>query len=152
MMNNLFMGFLFIIGIVLIACYTDIDKHTNASCKSDALRKANIGILVIGLLFMCLSVGKFVCTAKCDCGESGDASGKVYAGFVLVLSIVLLSLSSTILANAKKCGVSASKSPNTLLGISITLLLLSAGYIAFSIYLTYQTGGMMFSNAKLSNA
>jgi len=145
------MGFLFIIGVLLIVCYFDIDKNVKKNCTSDKLRDANTGLLVIGMIFISITTGKMMCNWKCDCPSESGGSSKLYIAFVFVLSIVLLTLSSIIKAEGagKSCPLNT-KSTDTILGLSICLIILSGGYLGYSAYLSFQTGGMMFTGVKSS--
>ena len=122
---------LFVLGITLTASHFDIDKHTKASCDSNKLRRANKGLLVIGILFMCLSLGMFSCQSYCDCSKVSFSLGAdVYVGIIFLLSITLIVISSIIKSETNnKCLDEKITSPNLILITSILSLLVSLLYI-----------------------
>jgi len=128
MLNHLFTLFLFIIGMLLIVFHFDIENHTRSTCDSDSLRKANKGLLIIGTIFVSLSIAYTICQSKCNCNTT-DFSHEMYVGFIFILSGVLVGLSSTIMSQVKNNCAKSTSSPSVILGISITSLVLTAIYL-----------------------
>ena len=119
----------------------DIDSKIPNACKSRTVRDANKGLLILGMLFVATSLAMLGAPLVCDCSKLnvGDGPSEVYAGFILLLSIVLIILASLIKSNITKpndCPVDSS-SPGIVLGIGIVMLLLSAGVLGTSVYEMY---------------
>ena len=147
MKSTLFTGFLFIMGLLLMIFSFDIDSRIKKDCESDDLRKANIGLMIIGTFFVAVASSRFYCMSTCSCTSSSDLSLEMYAGFIFLMSIVLVSLSSIIKSKFSKCDKKSSKSqsPDVLLGISCSLLILSFGYFASLFYESYRGSGKVSS-------
>ena len=95
--SNAMKAILIILGIALIADSLTISKNLPADCKSDDLRNANRGILVIGTGFMTAGISWF---AFGGCGESTGWGVDVFVGFFGVLGIVLTTLAGVVNSNA----------------------------------------------------
>jgi hypothetical protein len=135
-----------------MVCSFDIDGRIKENCEHDDLRKANLGLMVIGTFFVAISGSKMYCNATCVCSSTVSLSVEVYAVFIFLLSIVLVSLSSIINTKFKLCNredKGETKSPDTVLGISVSLLILSFGYLSFVFYENYR-GSISFN--KMSRA
>jgi len=139
MKSTMFTGFLFIMGLLLMIFSFDIESRIKKDCESDDLRKANIGLLIIGTFFVAIASSTFYCMSTCSC-TSTDLSLEVYIGFIFFMSIVLVTLSSIIKTKFEKCDKKSGKSqsPDVLLGISCCLLILSFGYLASIFYESYK--------------
>lgn len=126
-MIQIFSAFLFILGFILIYLSFAIDNDIKNSCdKSDSVRKANKGLLVIGVILVTLASSYLFCQLNCNC-TGNDLSNEIYAVVVLILSIILISLSSVIISG--NCN-SSKTSSNLVLTLSIFLLLSSIAYFA----------------------
>ena len=138
MLNEIIIWFSLVLGVFLMYFSFDIDAKLPVTCKSRAVRNANKGLLVLGMLFVAVSVGMITAPRLCDCSKLGVKEGpaEIYAGFMLILSIVLVVLSSIIKANTTKdkdCYID-SASPGAVLGIGITMMVLSLIFFGNSAY------------------
>tara|TARA_Y100000389_G_scaffold35271_1_gene29993 strand:+ start:958 stop:1413 length:456 start_codon:yes stop_codon:yes gene_type:complete len=137
MLNKLLIWFSLVLGILLMYFSFDIDSKIPNTCKSKTVRDANKGLLILGMLFVATSLAMLGAPLICDCSKLnvGEGPSEVYAGFILLLSIVLIILSSLI-KKSNDCYVDSS-SPAIVLGIGIIMLLLSAGVLGNSVYQMY---------------
>ena len=137
MLNKLLIWFSLVLGILLMYFSFDIDSKIPNTCKSRTVRDANKGLLILGMLFVATSLAMLGAPLVCDCSKLnvGEGPSEVYAGFILLLSIVLIILSSLI-RKSNDCYVDSS-SPGIVLGIGIIMLLLSAGVLGNSVYQMY---------------
>ena len=141
MFNEIIIWFSLVLGFFLMYFSFDIDSKIPVTCKSRSVRSANRGLLLLGMLFVAVSVGMITAPQLCDCSKLGVKEGpvEIYAGFMLILSIVLVVLSSIIKANTTKdkdCYID-SASPGIVLGIGITMMVLSLVVFGNSAYQIY---------------
>lgn len=141
MLNTIIIWFSLVLGFFLMYFSFDIDSKIPVTCKSRAVRNANKGLLVLGMLFVAVSIGMITAPQLCDCSKLGVKEGplEIYAGFMLILSIVLVSLSAIIKSNTTKdndCHID-SASPDIVLGIGITMMVLSLVVFGNNVYQTY---------------
>jgi hypothetical protein len=137
MSNYIFSSFLFILGILLIWCHFSIDNVLDPTCDDyKKVNKANKGLLVIGLLFSSLSFSYSLCHYTCKLMPPSSGLGtNMYAGFILFLSITLVTLSGIINSSKKTCLKGTTKGINYALGVSITMLVLSILYVAYKVFM-----------------
>ena len=78
MKSTMFTGFLFIMGLLLMIFSFDIDSRIKKDCESDDLRKANIGLMIIGTFFVAMSSTRFYCMSTCSCTSSTNLSMEMF--------------------------------------------------------------------------
>jgi hypothetical protein len=123
---GMFMGLMFIVGLVLtIYAFKIAPKVKNCSSKS---QNAARGLLVMGVMMLCVSATYMVC----GCGRSlGKGTlGTSFVVFMLIVGIITIALSSII---HKECGAAKSDTP-ALITLSVLMTVLSGGYLVFKGY------------------
>ena len=135
MILNMFMIFLFMIGLLLtILSFHTYNKLTN--CFSATLRSDLRSSIVIGSILMGLAIGFLACKKKCDCNFSKKSSWQMYAILVslIILGIYVSILSKNIKDETTKCNIDLGIIPHLLYWISVIQAVIPSLYLAYLAY------------------
>ncbi len=129
MINQLFAIAMLILGAILMVTNFQIDNSLrNRHCDDTQLKNSNKGILVMGTVSVVASLSYLICQAKCGSGQSVVIETEMYAGFCLVLGIVIVVLASIIQSRAKAVpDCSDAKNHTTLITILGSIMIVGAG-------------------------
>lgn len=137
MLNQLFALCVLILGLVMLVTNFQIDHSLRQQhCEDDALNNANKGILVLAVAAVVSSLAYMACAAKCSGLEETVLATELYAGFALVLGIVLISLGSVInsRAGAVPSCASAKHHANTVITIGVIMTVACGSYLGWYAY------------------
>ena len=130
--NHIFMGLIFVIGLIITTTSWDIDsKLQDKNCTSSSLKTANKLALIIGVIFITSSLSFFGCSYKCQSVMSG-LNITVSLTSLLILGIILIVLGS-IISSASTGACVNDGSPISIWGLGL-LIVLSCLYYFFSTY------------------
>lgn len=153
-MNIIMKVFMLLFGFLLLYFSFDISAQLKSNCESNLLRKCNQGILIIGLIFLFLGISFFAVPTLCDCSNSpGGISSELISGFIIILSITLIVLSSIIRSESSKSSNcdNSSKSPMICLITGIVLLVLAVGNISNKLYLERASKSSSLEHVGMAN-
>jgi hypothetical protein len=140
-LDNVFMGVIFVLGIILSIVSTMIDKSASnfPTCYTSKARNALRLILVLGVIFAVSSISFAVCQYKCGPCEGVSIAFNVYVGISFVLSAVITGLASSLNKelNATKCP-GAAKMATGLIGMGATAVAFCLGRIGYQSYEKYK--------------
>lgn len=139
MINQLFAVAMLILGLILMGTNFTIDNALKGDkCDDTQLKQANKGILVMGTIVVVTSLSYLFCQAKCGQGKAVVFETKVYAGFCLVLGIVIVVLASIIQSRAKTVHTcSDAKAQTTIITVlGYVMIVFSTGYFGMEAYQT----------------
>jgi len=130
--NQLFMIFVFIIGIVLFSISWNVDeKLQNTTCTSKPLKTSNKLVLCIGTILISFSLSFFGCSTYCDKTFESQSS-LIHVASVFILGILLTVLGGIINTNSiDDCSNSASSSTIWILGVLLTIISVLYFYMKF---------------------
>lgn len=137
---TLFIGLLFVIGILLVVTSFMAYSKLTESCKSKKLRTYLRWCVITGSVLLTISIMYMVCTSKeeCKCNFNIDAGWKIYLTlFILVvMGGFLVFLASGISSEIKSagCNVDLGSLPSVLMGIAISQIVLPVIYIGIVVY------------------
>jgi cytochrome bd-type quinol oxidase subunit 2 len=125
--KEILMGLMFIVGLVLTifafkiaSSVTDCNTHSQ-----NALR----GLLVMGVMLM--SISGTTLGINCDIGKSDKSvNGMIFVILMLIIGIITTALVSVIHKNCED----ARKDTPVLLTLSVLIMVVSLGYLGYSIY------------------
>ena len=141
--GNLFFVIMFIIGVILTATSMNIDQNIENTCASNKLRKANKGLLIIGVTFIVGAISYMICQWKAGGTSFGGTEMHIYMAFGLVLSLVLLVLTSIIQAESKdSCDTKGSST--FVLVVSVITVTLILGYSGYNFYKSKEGGTSLY--------
>ena len=126
MINQLFAIAMLILGAILMVTNFQIDNSLKSQCDDTQLKNSNKGILVMGTVSVVASLSYLICQASCGPGQSVVIETEMYAGFCLVVGIVIVVLASIIQSRAKAQCLDA-KNHTTLITILGSLMIVGAG-------------------------
>jgi len=131
--NQLFMIFVFIIGIVLFSISWSVDeKLQTTSCTSKPLKTSNKLVLCIGTILIAFSLSFFGCSTYCEKTFDSGPSLLMHVAGIFVLGILLTVLGGIINANSiDNCSNSASSSTIWVLGVLLTIISVLYFYMKF---------------------
>ena len=137
MINQLFAISILVLGLIMLVTNFQIDNALRGqNCEDVALNNANKGILVIAVAAIVSSLSYMACIAKCsDTGEN-ILETELYAGFTLVLGIVLISLGSVVnsRAGAVPSCAAAKHHSGLLVTIGVIMTVVAGGYLGWYAY------------------
>jgi hypothetical protein len=140
-LDNVFMGVIFVVGIILTVISTMVDKSASnfPTCYSSKARNALRLILVLGVIFAVSSISFAICQFKCAPCEGISVAFDVYVGIALVLSAVITGLAASLNKelDATKCP-DASKMATGLIGMGVTSLAFCIGISGYQGYENYK--------------
>ena len=113
-----------------------IDQNLQQSCASEALRKANKGLLILGSILSMSTIAYFWCKSKCSL-KSPEYGLATYLSFTAVLGAVLMGLGIVISTESKNTCASASH---------YGVIVLALGGLMFGVPILY--GGMQLVEKK----
>lgn len=131
--NTIFMMFIFILGFFLTWASWNIqsklDKATD--CTKVNVKRANQGVMVIGLTFIVSSISFYICMTKCHCSGNGRGySMDFYAVSSLFLGITLIVLGSIIVGGANDaCKAVKGTYANMILITGVFMTVICFGYL-----------------------
>jgi hypothetical protein len=140
-LDNVFMGVIFVVGIILTVISTMVDKSASnfPTCYSSKARNALRLILVLGVIFAVSSISFAICQFKCAPCEGISVAFDVYVGIALVLSAVITGLAASLNKelDATKCP-DASKMATGMIGMGVTSLAFCIGISGYQGYENYK--------------
>jgi hypothetical protein len=127
--KEILMGLMFIVGLILtIFAFKIASDVTGCNANSqNALR----GLLVMGVMLMSISATNL--GMNCDTGKSDKSNhmnGMIFVILMLIIGIVTTALVSVIHKNCED----ARKDTPILLTLSVLIMVVSLGYLGYSIY------------------
>jgi hypothetical protein len=130
--------FIFIIGCVLLATNFKID-HALSNCpNSNSARNTNKFVLILSLISILVSLSYMICQSKLHSIRGalvGNYGPTFYLGFILMIGITLIISGSTLVNSAKNDNCpEAANSANTVLGLGITMTVVTSIYFAYVIF------------------
>lgn len=137
---TLFIGLLFVIGILLVITSFMAYSKLTESCKSKKLRTYLRWCVIIGSVLLTISIMYIVCTTKkgCKCDFDIDAGWKIYLTLFILVTMggLLVFLASGIRSEIKSagCNVDLGSLPSVLMGIAITQIVLPVIYTGIVVY------------------
>jgi hypothetical protein len=140
--DNVFMGIIFVVGIILsvIGLITDKSASNSPTCYSSKARNILRSILVIGVIFAVSSISFAVCQYKCSPCRGENLALEIYVGIALVLSTLITGLSVSLNneLDSTKCP-DAAKMATGLIGMGVTSLAFCIGMVVYLRYEKYKT-------------
>lgn len=134
-----FIGILFIIGLLLVTMSFYAYSKLGVQCVSDSLKTKLRIAIVIGSALLALAAGFYICIrhASCVCPSLGESTNEMYfmTGFSLISGIILMILTFGINSDLKdpSCNVDLGMFPWFLGGIATIQIVLSVVYIIYTI-------------------
>lgn len=122
--NKLLAIVVMVLGLFLTAVSLRLSSiiESKPECmKKASLLNSNRGVLILGLLMFSSSGAYLLCKMNCSGEVNGSSSELVYAGFNLVLGIVVIVLFSIIHSQLKSCVRSLSNIDSMLVIIGIVI-------------------------------
>ena len=118
--NNIFIGVMLILGIILFYTSWEIDSklQEKGNCISTSLKTSNKIVLCIGLTLIVASLSFFTCSKVTD--NNFNFSLEVYIGLVTILGFILVVLGSIISGSARDACEVSGTSIIWILGLLIT--------------------------------
>jgi len=129
-MNNYFILFIAIIGIILAILNNTIERRLSDTCTSNAIQTSLRVILVISVTFIVSSICYLICNMKCNClkAESSLSSPMMFfLPFVGILGIILISTGAVIKNELSKLNCADSSAPSWIIAIGSFCLIGSIG-------------------------
>lgn len=137
MINQLFAVAMLVLGAILMVTNFKIDNALKGDkCDDTQLKNCNKGILVMGTVSVVSALSYLMYQSRCGQGQAVVFETEMYAGFCLVLGIVIVVLASIIQSRAKAVPACAdAKSHTTLITIlGSVMIVVSAGYLGMYAY------------------
>ena len=137
---HIFMFLLFAIGILLLMITLSADSKLGTDCTSKDLRTKLRMAIILGTVFLTISLGYAVCVMKkgCKCDFGQRATWKIYTMLAVLMGMggFLLYLTLGIHSDLKKdgCKVDLGVIPTILMWLSIVQIVLPIMYIAYIVY------------------
>jgi hypothetical protein len=136
-LDNVFMGVIFVVGIILSVISIMADKSASnfPTCYTSKVRTPLRLILVLGVILAVSSISFAVCQYNCaPCGHK-DFAINLYLGISLVLAVTITGLSASLNKelDATKCPA-ASKMATALVGMGATSIVACLGMIGYQSY------------------
>ena len=129
--NQIFMGIIFTIGLVLTTVAWDIEsKLEKKNCLSSSLKTSTKLCLMIGVIFITSSISFFGCSYKCGSVMGGYSIG-VYIITLFVLGIILIVLGSLISASSSTENCESNSSYSSIWAIGVFMVLTCLIYLGF---------------------
>ena len=118
--NNIFIGVMLILGIILFYTSWEIDSklQEKRNCVSTSLKTSNKIVLCIWLTLIVTSLSFFTCSKVTD--SNFNFSLEVYIGLVTILGLILVVLGSIISGSARDACEVSGTSIIWILGLLIT--------------------------------
>ena len=137
MINQLFSLAILVLGVVMLVTNFQIDHALRGQhCEDVALNNANKGILVLAVAAMVSSLAYMTCAVKCSDKAETVLATELYAGFVLVIGIVLISLGSIV--NSRAGAVSdcaaAKHHANAVITLGVIMTVVCGSYLGWYAY------------------
>lgn len=136
MILYILMGFLFMIGLLLVVISFQVYNKLTSSCTSSQLR-LNLRIAIgIGSTIMALTLGYGICMKNCNCviGSVGDYKTYVLLGFMFILGICLSVLTGSIKNISNECNINIGCLTTNLYWISVIQTVIIGFVIVYYIY------------------
>ena len=125
--KEMLMGLMFIVGLVLTIYSFKIASDVT-SCNI-ASQNALRGLLVMGVMLM--SITATILGINCDTGKSDKSvNGMIFVILMLIIGIITTALVSVIHKNCED----ARKDTPILLTMSVLIMVVSLGYLGYSVY------------------
>jgi hypothetical protein len=141
--DNVFMGIIFVVGILLsvISIMADKSASNSPTCYTPKARTALRWILVFGVIFAVSSISFAVCQYKCGPCKGATLALEMYVGISLVLSLAITGLAITLNneLDATKCP-DAAKMATGLIGMGVTSVAFCIGMVGNLGYDKYKKG------------
>ena len=137
MINQLFALAMLILGTILMATNFKIDNALKGdNCDDTTLQNSNKGILVMGTVSVVASLSYLVCQYNSQQGQPVVFETEMYAGFCLVLGIVIVVLASIIQSRAKAVSTcsDAKADTNLITILGSVMIVVSFGYLGMYAY------------------
>ena len=143
--KEMLMGLIFVVGLVLTIFAFKISSSVT-KCNA-ASQNALRGLLVMGVMLM--SITGTILGINCDTGKSDKSvNGMIFVILMFITGIVTTALVSVI---HKNCDEARTDTP-ILLTMSVLIILVSGGYLGYSVYNKHLSSDEKQLNAIHSNS
>lgn len=137
MINQIFALAILVLGVIMLVTNFQIDNALRGqSCDDTHLNNANKGILVLAVSAIVSSLSYMVCVSRCQGGGQTVFETEMYAGFALLLGIVLVALGSVInnRAGAVTECVRAKHHATVVISLGAIMIVVAGGYLGWYAY------------------
>ena len=150
MILYILMGFLFMVGLLLVYISFQVYNKLKSSCTSKQLR-LNLRIAIgLGSTIMALTLGYGICMKNCNCviGSPEDYKTYILLGFMFILGLCLSVLTNSIRNISNECNINIGCLTTNLYWVSV-IQTVSIGFVI--IYYIYNAvkdkqGGLSVSS------
>jgi len=132
MLNTILMVLNSIIGLMLIAMATSVNKKLSGCSPSQKLVNSLQGLTIIGTIIFILGLSFLLASYKCkSCGDLIMPSLFVNIGFYFILGVTLVALSAIIKQEDKSKACSSSTLTTSMIVIGVLMFVLAIAIIIF---------------------